>query len=66
MANLSPVGIPGISVSHDKNSSSVSVPVAIYRRALISQPFARYHIPPAEGLATIADWQLVISYTRQF
>ena len=57
---------PGITVSHGKNSFSVSVPVAVYRRAIISQPFAHYNIPPSQGLATIADWQLVISYTRTF
>jgi hypothetical protein len=57
---------PGLTVSKGRNLFSVSVPVAIYRRAIIAQPFATYHIPPAEGLATIADWQVVVTYTRTF
>ena len=56
---------PAITWSHGKEYFSVSVPVAFYRHALESAPFERLHVP-GPGLATIADWQLILSYTHQF
>ncbi len=56
---------PGISVSVRHNYFTFSVPFAVYRHASESVPFERLHVP-APGLATIADYQILFSYTHQF
>jgi hypothetical protein len=59
---------PSVSVSRGKEYFSVSVPIAVHRHASASAPFERLGVPgpPSQGLATIADWQLIISYTHTF
>jgi hypothetical protein len=56
---------PGVTWSHGKESFSVFVPIAVHRHASESAPFQRLHMP-GPGLATIADWELIISYTHEF
>jgi hypothetical protein len=56
---------PGVTWSNAKDSFSVFVPIAVHRHASRSAPFERLHVP-GTNLATIADWELIISYTHQF
>ena len=56
---------PGVTWSNAKDSFSVFVPIAVHRHATESAPFQRLHVP-GPGLATIADWELIISYTHNF
>jgi hypothetical protein len=56
---------PTISLTRGKEYFSVSVPFALYRVAYKNEPATRLH-DPSPGLATIAGWQLVVSYTHQF
>ncbi len=57
---------PGISIAHGHDYFSVSVPVAVHRHADRSEAFSHFNIGPPQGLATIADWQLIVSYAHQF
>ena len=58
---------PGVTWSpRAQDSFSVFVPIAVHRHADRSAPFERLGIAPGPGLATIADWELIISYTHQF
>jgi hypothetical protein len=57
---------PGATWSNAKDSFSVFVPIAVHRHASRSAPFERLGIMPGPGLATIADWELIISYTHNF
>lgn len=60
---------PSISVSYGRNYFSVAVPFTVHRHASRAEPFAAYNFPPggsAKGLATIADYQIILSYTYQF
>ena len=56
---------PTLSLTHGKEYFSVAVPFALYRVAYKNEPATRLG-DPSPGLATIAGWQLVISYTHQF
>lgn len=56
---------PGVSWSPGKESFSVYVPIAFHRHATESAPFQRLGMP-GPGLATIADWELILSYTHTF
>jgi len=42
------------------------LPIAVHRRGDRSAPFTRLGIMPGPGLATIADWELILSYTHNF
>ncbi len=57
---------PGVAWSNAKDSLSVFVPIAFHRHADRSVPFRRTGTLPGPGIATIADWQLIISYTHNF
>lgn len=57
---------PGVTWTHGKETFSVFVPIAFHRHASRSAPFERLGIAPGPGLATIADWELIISYTHTF
>jgi hypothetical protein len=57
---------PGVTWSNAKDSFSVFVPIAVHRHASRSAPFERLGINPGPGVATIADWELILSYTHQF
>ncbi len=66
--------IPGNSVSFEpgvtwsprrQDSFSVYVPIAVYRYASLDANSQSMNMS-GPGLATIADWQLIISYTHQF
>ena len=56
---------PGLSWTPGKDSFSVFVPIAVHRHASESAPFRALGIP-GPGLATIADWELIVSYTHTF
>lgn len=56
---------PGISVSYRKNYFSVSVPFAVFRHASRNVPLADLNAPKT-NLETIADYQILLSYTHQF
>jgi hypothetical protein len=57
---------PGVTWSHGNDSFSVFVPIAVHRHASRNVAFQRTGTLPGPGIATIADWQLILSYTRTF
>jgi hypothetical protein len=57
---------PGLTWSpRSQDSFSVFVPIAVHRYAAEDAVSQSLHVP-GPGLAAIADWQLIISYTHQF
>lgn len=58
---------PGVTWSRGKESFSVFVPIAVHRHVSASAPFERLNVPsPPSRLGTIADYQIILSYTHQF
>jgi len=56
---------PGFSLAYRHDYFPFSVPFAVYRHASQSVPFEDIGMRPP-GLATIADYQIKLSYTHQF
>jgi hypothetical protein len=56
---------PGVSYSHGNDYIALTVPIAVFRHASKSVPFEQLGIP-GKGLATIADWQITLTYTHTF
>jgi hypothetical protein len=56
---------PGISYSRGHDYIAVTVPIAVFRHASRSAPFERLGVP-GPGLATIADYQITLTYTHTF
>lgn len=57
---------PSISIARGKEYFSISVPIAVHRHASRSAPFERLGIAPGPGLATLADYQIILTYAHQF
>lgn len=58
---------PGITWSHGNESFSVFVPIAVHRHVSASATFERLNFPsPPSRLGTIADYQIILSYTHTF
>jgi hypothetical protein len=56
---------PGVSYSRGKDYIALTVPIAVFRHASKAVPFEQVGVP-GPGLATIADYQIILTYTRQF
>jgi hypothetical protein len=57
---------PGVTWSPRRQDSfSVYVPIAVHRHAGLDANSQSMHMT-GPGLATIADWQLIVSYTHEF
>lgn len=58
---------PGVSYSRGHDYIALTVPIAVFRHASKSAPFERLGVPsPPSGLATIADYQITLTYTHTF
>jgi hypothetical protein len=58
---------PGISYSHGHDYIALTVPIAVFRHASKTAPWERLGVPsPPNGLATIADYQITLTYTHTF
>jgi hypothetical protein len=56
---------PGFAIALGKNFFELTVPVAVYRHASKSLADKRTH-SPIGGIATLADYQVIVSYSRRF
>jgi hypothetical protein len=56
---------PGLSIALGKNYFELTVPAAVYRHASKSVADKRTK-SPIGGIATFADFQVIVSYTRRF
>ena len=56
---------PSLSVTHGPHAFTISAPIAFYREAYKGVPFELAH-DPTPGLATIAQWQLIVSYEYRY
>jgi hypothetical protein len=56
---------PGVSYSRGHDYIALTVPIAVFRHASKSVPFEQLGVP-GKGLATIADYQITLTYTHTF
>jgi len=58
---------PGVSYTRGHDYIAVTVPIAVFRHGSKSAPFERLGVPqPPNGTATIADYQITLTYTHTF